>query len=276
MRRLLREPLLHFVVLGLLLFGLYDWLQGGAPTSSREIVVSRGQLLSLEAQFQRTRNRPSTVAEQEALVESWVREEIFYREGLAMGLDRDDPIVRRRVAQKLEFIVDGGTPTPPTTVELQEWLDANADKYRSEPRYTLSQIFFDVERHGARLDAVLAAARRAIDAGKAPTGDPTLLPAAMDRARESDIERVFGKQFADALESLPVDSWHGPLRSSLGVHMVNLSAKDAGRRATLDEVRAEVERDFLFVRTTRANAVHFDKLRARYTVRIQSTETAAP
>ncbi len=270
MRRLLQEPLLHFLILGALLFGLYSLLQGGALKAADEIVVSRGQVQSLEAQFQRTRQRAPTSEELQGLVDSWVREEIFYREGLAMGLDRDDPIVRRRVAQKLEFIADGTAPTPPTAAELQAWLDAHPDKYQIEPRYTLRQIYFDVARHGEKLDADVAAVRRALDAGKAPAGDPTLLPQALDKAEASEVKRVFGKEFADALKALPVGIWQGPLRSGFGVHLVKLSAIEAGRRATLDEARAEVERDLLHARSAQSKAAHYEKLRARYTVRIDS------
>ena len=279
MRRLLQEPLLHFLILGALLFGLYSLLQGRAPKPATEIVVSRGQVQSLQAQFQRTRQRAPTSEELQGLVESWVREEIFYREGLAMGLDRDDPIVRRRVAQKLEFIADGASPTPPTAAELQAWLDAHADKYQIEPRYTLRQIYFDVARHGEKLDAAVAAVaavRRALDAGQTPAGDPTLLPPALEKARASEVTRVFGKEFADALKALPINTWQGPLRSGFGVHLVRLSAIEAGRRATLDEARAEVERDLLHARTAQSNAAHYEKLRARYTVRIDSIGTVAP
>jgi parvulin-like peptidyl-prolyl isomerase len=192
-----------------------------------------------------------------------------------MGLDRDDPVVRRRVAQKREFIVDGSTPIPPTAAEMQAWLEAHPDKYQIEPRYTLTQIYFDVARHGEKLDADVAAVRRALDAGKAPDGDPTLLPQALDEAGASEVKRVFGKEFADALKALPVGAWHGPLRSGFGVHLVKLSASEAGRHATLDEVRAEVERDLLHARTAQTNAAHYEKLRARYTVRTDSTVTAA-
>jgi hypothetical protein len=276
MRRLLQEPLLHFLILGALLFGLYSLLQGRALKPATEIVVSRGQVQSLQAQFQRTRQRAPTSEELQGLVESWVREEIFYREGLAMGLDRGDPIVRRRVAQKLEFIADGTAPTPPTAAELQAWLDAHADKYQIEPRYTLRQIYFDEARHGEKLNADVAAVRRVLDAGQTPAGDATLLPQALVKARASEVTRVFGKEFADALKALPVNTWQGPLRSGFGVHLVRLSAIEAGRRSTLDEVRAEVERDLLHARTAQSNAAHYEKLRARYTVRVDSTGTAVP
>jgi hypothetical protein len=276
MRRLLRQPLLHFLILGALLFGLYSWLHGGAPKATDEIVLSRGQLQSLQAQFQRTRQRAPTPDELQGLVEGWVREEIFYREGLAMGLDRDDTVVRRRIAQKLEFIVDGAAPTPPTTAELQAWLDVNADKYQIEPRYTLRQIYFDVAQHGEKLDADVAAVRRALEAGKTSAGDPTLLPPALERVTASEVKRVFGRELVDALKSLPVGTWQGPLRSTFGMHLVNLSAAEAARPVALSEVRAQVERDFLQARTAEISAAHYQKLRARYIVRTDSTATAAP
>jgi len=275
MRRLLKEPLLHFLILGALLFGLYGWLHGGARRAGDEIVLSPGQVRSLQVQFQRVWQRPPTSEEMQGLVDSWVREEIFYREGIAAGLDRDDPVVRRRVAQKLEFIVDGSTPTPPTAAELQAWLDAHADKYRIEPRYTFTQIYFDVGRHGERLAADVAAARHSLAAGQAPAGDPTLLPPDLDAVEASELKRVFGKEFVEELKAMPVGDWQGPVRSGFGVHLVKLLALESGRPATLDEVRAEVERDLLHARAARSTAAQYEKLRARYTVRTDATETGA-
>ena len=274
MRRLLREPLLHFLVLGALLFGLYNWLNSGALMAPDEIVLTRGQLRSLQAQFQRTWQRAPTPEELKGLVEGWVREEIFYREGLAMGLDRDDPVVRRRVAQKLEFIANDTPRAAPTATELQAWLDANADKYQIEPRYTLSQVYFDAARHGDKLDADMARVRRSLDEGKSADGDPTLLPPALDRTPASQVQRIFGQEFADALASLPVDTWQGPLRSTFGVHLVRVSANEPARAATLAEARAQVERDFEQDRAARINATRYQALRARYVVRIDPTATA--
>src|SRR4029453_14089432 len=109
-------------------------------------------------------------------------------------------------------------------------------------------------------EADVAAVRRALAAGKTPDGDPTLLPPLLDKAEASEVKRLFGKEFADALKALPVGAWQGPLRSGFGVHLVKLNAREAGRRATLDEVRAEVERDLLHARTAQTNAAHYEKL----------------
>jgi hypothetical protein len=268
MLRLLREPLLHFLLLGALLFRAYGLLHGEARTPAKEILVSAGQTQSLQAQFKRARNRAPTPEETQALVDGWVRDEILYREGLALGLDRDDSVVRRRVAQKLEFIVDGATPASPTEAELQAWLDAHSQLYRIESRYSLRQIYFDVARHGDGLDAHVAAARGALQAGRMAEGDPTLLPPVMESAGVSQVKRVFGQEFADALEGLPVGAWIGPLRSAFGVHLVQVRASEAGRTATMTQARAEVERDLLQARTVEAGAAHYRRLRAQYTVRI--------
>ena len=171
MTRLLREPLLHFFLVGAVLFGVYGWLHGGLLNSPTEIVVSRGQVQSLQMQFERVWQRPATQGELQGLIDGWVREEIFYREGIAMALDRDDPIVRRRVGQKLEFILDSAAPASPTDAELQAWLDAHPDDYQIEPTYSLRQVFFDPARHGDKLDADIAAARRALESGKLVDGD---------------------------------------------------------------------------------------------------------
>jgi parvulin-like peptidyl-prolyl isomerase len=271
MKRLLREPLLHFFTIGVLLFALYGWLQGSLFEKPTEIVVSRGQLQSLQAQFERVWQRPPTSQELQGLIENWVREEIFYREGLAMGLERDDQVVRRRVGQKLEFIIDGATPPTPTAEELQNWLDSHADKYVVEPKYTLRQIYFDPARHGERLQADVAAAQRALAAGKVAKSDSTMLPSSLDGAREFEIARAFGDDFAKALATLPVGGWQGPIQSGFGVHLVEVVARDSGRKANLEDVRAEVERDLLHSKTQAAKESYYQRLRSNYAVRIESS-----
>lgn len=274
MRRLLREPLVHFLGLGALLFLLYGWVRGGVLDAPDEIVVSRWQLESLQMQFQRVRQRLPTPEELQGLVDSWVREEVFYREGLAAGLDRDDPVVRRRVGQKIEFMMDVAPQVEPTNAELQSWLDAHADRYTIEPRYSLRQIYFDPARHGKKIDETIAAALSALKARKPVAGDLTMLPAELDAATASDIERQFGVEFAKSLKGLPVGGWNGPLRSEFGLHLVELSASDPGRPATLGEVRAGVERDLQEARSEAAKKAYYEELRAKYTVRVESGTAA--
>ena len=274
-RRLAREPLLHFFVLGAALFALYGWLNRGALDSPTEIFVSRGQVQSLEAQFERVWQRLPTPEERQKLVDSWVREEVFYREGLAMGFDRDDPVVRRRIGQKVEFLVDSATPPAPTTVELQAWLDSHPAQYQIEPVFSFQPVYFDPQRHGATLERSLADARRSLASGKNFAGDSTLLPEAMQAAPLSDIERVFGAEFAAAIGDLPVAGWQGPVQSGFGLHLVRLSESVAGRTAALEQVRAQVERDLLNARARQASDAVYQRLRANYRVRVESAATTS-
>ena len=272
-RRLLREPLLHFFLIGALLFGAYGVLNRGSANSPDEIVVSRGQLQNLQLQFERVWQRPATSQELQGLIDNWVKEEIFYREGVTLGLDRDDAIVRRRVGQKLEFILDAAAPPPPTDAELQAWLDAHAGDYQIEPTYSLRQVYFDPARH-EKPEAVIEAARRALAAGKDVGGDTTLLPATLAAVTASETQRIFGDEFAERLKSLPVGSWQGPVPSAFGLHLVALTVNNPARPATLAEARANVERDLVNARSSEANAAFYDKLRLKYAVRIESADAA--
>lgn len=275
LRRLLREPLLHFLALGALLFAFYGWLNGGAigGDDSREIVVSRGQVDSLKAQFERVWQRPPNAEELNSVIDGWVREEVFYREGLAMGLDRDDLVVRRRVVQKIEFLADGEAPVAPTDAQLQAWLDQHPDDYRVDPVYTLAQVYFDPSRRADRLDADVAAARRALLAGRQAAGDTTMLPASMERATGAQVSRIFGDEFEQALRTLPVGAgWSEPLRSGFGLHLVRLSAREPGRTATLADARAAIERDWLRARADAAKKDFYAKARASYTVRVEGSD----
>lgn len=269
MNRLLREPLFHFLLLGAGLFLLYGWLQSGLLDSPDEIVVSRAQVQGMQLQFERTWRRPPTAQELQGLVDNWVREEIFYREGLAMGLDRDDPIVRRRIGQKVEFIIDGMTPAAPTAEELQAWLEAHPGRYALATLHSMRQVYFDPSRHGERLQADVDVALASLRAGKPVAGDATLLPETLEAAQRLEVERNFGGDFATAIESLPVGGWHGPLRSEFGLHLVEVTARVPGRKATLAETRAAVERDLLHARAQEASDAYYERLRAAYDVRIE-------
>lgn len=274
-RRLLREPLLHFLLLGALLFLAYGWLNRAGFAAKDEIVVSQEQVEGLITQFEKVWQRSPTVEERQALIESWVRDEIFYREAIAMGLEQGDPVVRRRLSQKIQFIMDTGADAgPPTDAELQAWLDEHADRYRIPASYVFRQRLFDPARHGAGLDAAIAEARRALAAGDDAVGDPTMLPEALE-GRAADVERAFGAEFEQALRTLPVGGWQGPVRSTFGLHLVEIASRTDGRAATLAEARPEIARDLLQARSEAAQEAYYRGLRDKYVVRIEDRAQAA-
>jgi len=267
MKKILREPLLHFLVLGALLFVVYGWIDGGAMRSPEQIVVSAERVRALTDQFQRTWQRAPTEQELDGLVQTFVREEVMYREGVARGLDRDDPVIRRRVQQKLEFLTDGSVPSAPTDAELQAWVDGHADLYAVPPRYTLHQIYFDPGGHDD-IAALIARARANLEAGRPAAGDRVSLPEQLTDTATSDIERQFGSEFAQGLAALPVGSWQGPITSGFGVHLVQIQSRGEARTPKLADVRVEAERDWLHDRSQKSEEAFYQQLRKRYTVTI--------
>lgn len=273
-RRLLREPLIHFLALGALLFAAYGWLNDGGFAGRDEILVTQPLVGGLVTQFERVWQRPPTDEERQALIDSWVRDEVFYREAIAMGLERDDPVVRRRLSQKVQFILDSGVPAPPTDADLQRWLDEHADAYRLEPTYALRQVFFDPSKHGGNGEAAAEAAKRALAANREVAGDATMLPPTLTGSA-SDVERNFGSEFEATLRTLSVGSWQGPVRSGFGLHLVLLERRTDGRLARLEEVREAVARDLGHARAQAADEAYYRRLREKYVVRVENAEPPA-
>lgn len=275
-QRLLREPLLHFLLLGALLFGLYQWLGGpDASAAGGDVVVTEGRIRNLTDTFSRTWQRPPTADELNGLIEDYIREEVLYREGVALGLDRDDTIIRRRLRQKLEFVSeDAANALEPTDAELAEFLAKNADRYRVESRLTFSQVFLDPSKRGAELEADAASLLDALRSrgetlDLATLGDSLMLDSRYEEATEVDIDRLFGAEFEAALRGQPVGEWLGPLKSGYGAHLVRIDARVPGRVATLAEVRDAVARDWSAARRQQLLDEQYRELRGRYQVRIE-------
>jgi hypothetical protein len=272
LRTLLREPLVHFLALGALLFLWYQESGGGSGPGSNRIVLTSGRIESLAAGFHKSWQRPPTEAELKGLVDDYVREEIATREASAAGLDQDDTIIRRRLRQKLEFLaeeaIDG---LAPTDAELTAWLEAHADDYRIEPQLAFRQVVVSRDRRGARAEADAQAllARLEAEGPEASierAGDPMMLPPETAREPLREVARTFGPQFAESALALPVGRWAGPIESGYGLHLVLVRERIDGARPTLEMVRPQVERDFLSARRQRQLDAMYDRLLEKYTV----------
>lgn len=273
MRNVLREPLLHFIVLGLLLFLFFEW-RGGGPGSSR-IVVTPGQIAHLASGFARTSQRPPSEEELKGLIDDYVKEEIATREAVASGLDRDDAIIRRRLRQKLEFLVeDAVDPSPPAEADLQRWLDAHPDAFRAEPQIALRQVFLSRERRaaGAPQDAERLLARLRAAGPEADTsrlGDPTTLPAELRLGAVREVSLTFGDAFARAIEPLAPGQWSGPVESTYGLHLVLVRERVPASRPDLAAIRPQVERELITERRGRALDALYQRLLTKYSVTIE-------
>jgi hypothetical protein len=272
-QRLLREPLVHFLAIGAALFLVFAW-RGGS--SSATIVVTRARLESLAAGFRSTWQRPPTEAEMKDLVEAYVREEAAVREAMSTGLDRDDTTVRRRLKEKVELLAgDRVDAAPPSEADLAGWLAAHSALYRVEDRVSFRQVCLTPEQHGGPA-AAEAEARRLAAAleRKGPraeaAGDRLLLPPDMPLSPKSEIARVFGAGFADAVVNLEAGRWTAPVHSGFGVHAVLVRERAPARAAALADERAAVERDFTADRRTRALDALYARLLAKTKVVIQT------
>ena len=273
LRKLIREPLAHFLLLGLLLFLLFNVISGSRGGADRRIVVTDAAVDILVQRHQGVWQRPPSPAELRALIENYVREEILYREGVAMGLDRDDPVVRRRVQQKLDVITEESLgQSGPGDAELEAWLQENAARYARPAVLDFEQVLFDPVRHGARLQTDVAAALARLRAGADPDtlGDGSLLPARVAAGPADLVARDFGEEFAEALVSLPAGDWQGPVASGFGLHLVRVTGRTPGHPATLAEVRSSVERDWESDRRVRAKEDFYRRLRESYDVVIDA------
>jgi hypothetical protein len=273
MGKLLREPLLHFAVLGFALFLGYHGLSSRGFGGDR-IVITEGRIEQLAAGFNAIHQRMPTSLELDGMIEESVREEVYSREAVSMGLDRDDTIIRRRLMTKLQFLSEDTTPiAEPTEAQLQAYLDAHAADFRVETRYSLTHIYLNPQRHGERLDAdvqrLLAQLRRDGPAAASQLGDPFLLDLELDDAAAGELARQFGGDFEIALRTLPIGEWSGPVSSSFGTHVVLIRKRNAERTAVLADVRDDVRRKWIQDQRERANDRFYSDLRKRYAVTVE-------
>jgi hypothetical protein len=278
MKRLLGEPLVHFLVLGGLIFAGYGLLNRNGEVAPGRIVVSQGQLESMMVGFTRTWQRPPAPEEWEGLIRDRVREEVYSREAIALGLDRDDTIIRRRLRQKMEFVSeDMATQAQPTEAELGAYLAAHPDLFGVERRFTFTHVFLNPEKHGESLarDAarVLVQLSQAGTGADAPAlGDPFLLEHHFAAVTASEVDKQFGQGFAAKLGGIPPGQWQGPLESGYGVHLVLVGEHTQGRLPALADVRDAVRREWDSARRKEANEKFYQELLKRYTVTVEALE----
>lgn len=280
MNRILKEPLVHFLVLGALLFAGYGLLNRNAESAPGQIVVSQGQLASMMESFTRTRQRPPTREEWEGLILARVREEVYYREALALSLDKDDAIIRRRLQQKMEFVSDDvAAQVPPTDTELNAYLQAHPDKFRVERRFTFRQLYLNPEKHGENLarDAAQLLAHLNQAGNKADVlmlGDPLMLEHSFKAEPSSAITKQFGDKFAAKLGELTPGQWQGPVESGYGVHLVFISERADDRLPVLAEVRDAVRREWDDARRLETNEKFYQDMLKHYSVTIEPLQPA--
>jgi hypothetical protein len=271
---LLREPLFQFLVLGAALFGLFHLVGNKKADPPERIVVSSARIDNLADGFARTWRRPPSKEELQGLVDDYIRDEVFYREGRAAGLDRDDVIIRRRVRQKMEYFAEDASVPEPSEAQLAAYLAANPERFKTEDRLTFRQVFLSATRRGAAIDRdsqhvaeVLAHADAAVDV--TALSDPFLLGEEFQAALQTELAGIFGDVFAKRLSVVEQSRWQGPIPSSFGQHFVYISERIQGGAPPLDAIRDAVRREWSNARRLEAEQKLYASLRERYEIVVE-------
>ena len=278
-KRWLKEPLLHFLLIGAALFALFYQVADPDEVSDNRIVISEADIDRLITLFERRMQRLPTQQELSGLIEAQIREEILYREALAMGLDQDDTIVRRRMAQKVEFMFnDLADAAEPTDEELQAFLDANSDKFTEPARTSFVHVYLNADERADSIEADAQQLLQSLSADQDPAdpatlGDPFMFGYDFENQSERQISRMFGRDFAKSLATTATDGWQGPVASGYGLHLVYVSKRTDAWLPPLTEIRDSVLYEFLAERRQQANQAFYQALRERYDVIVEQALT---
>ena len=274
-----REPFVIFCLLGGGIFFAYDRVVDPQEVRASEgIVVSAAEIGRLAATFEQSRLRPPTREELQGLIEEAVRDEVYVRSALAMGLDENDLIVRRRLRQKLEFLAeDASAFVPASEEELRDFLAEHPERFRRPGRLSLEQVFVNRERGrdetadlAAKLKRELRAAGPAVDVEA--MGDRTLLPARFEDVSPLDLELQLGPDFTTEVRAFEVGEWQGPIESGYGWHLVRVTSSTPGEVPPFEEIRPLVEREWQSARRVEAQEAFYASLREGFTITVEQAQ----
>jgi len=278
MRKLLKDPLVHFLLIGAALFALAAYRGQSISTGRERIVVTAEQVEQARAAAAVLQGREPTADELTALIEPIVRDEVLYREALELGLDENDDEVRRRLVEKMGYLTqDLADPEASSPEDLRAFYTARPDLFTVPSLVTFDQVFFSPGERGATLEADAAAGLIALRAGRASTevGDRTPLRETYDNAPREQVAVLFGATLADALFAAPPGDWQGPFRSDFGLHVVRLRNRTTQRLPPYEEIEARVAEEFGAQRRRDANERAYQEMRAKYQVVIETPAASA-
>lgn len=275
LKRLVKEPLVHFLLLAVVIFAVYGLINREWIAAPDRIVVTTAKIEQLVSVFAKTWQRPPTAEELKGLIDDYVKEEIYVREASALGLDKDDTVIRRRLRLKMEFLNEvAADALAPTDAELEAYLQANAGAFEIDPMLAFQQVFLSPDRHGDKIDqdaaSILEVLLTSPTTDPASLGDSSLLPTELSLTTKTSIGQTFGADFADALDKAALAQWTGPIKSAYGLHLIRVLERKPGRLPALDEVRDAVAREWANARRKELEDRRFEELLKNYEVTIES------
>ncbi|MGX5805964.1 peptidylprolyl isomerase [Bradyrhizobium sp. Arg314] len=275
----LREPLLHFAVVGAILFGGYSWLQESsvAATAVQPVRIGEGDVRWLKQTWSSQWLRQPTAEELKGLVDDFLNEKLLAREAEEMGLEQDDSIIRRRLAQKLKFLVeDTAQLAEPSEAELRQFYAANPAHFETPGKLSFRQIYFDPEhRKDASADAQVAlAALNATGGTDAAAGDRLLFGDSFDNTDELALSGMFGRDFAREVIALEPGEWRGPVKSGYGFHLVLVTERTPTVLKPFETVRDAVLGEWRGAKQTELSRDYLVELRRKYAVEVDDSVKA--
>jgi hypothetical protein len=274
MRKLFKEPITIFILTGVLLYLIHSWIVQSDPGAGEKIFVSNDQVEQLISRFSRTWMRPPTESEVRNIIDNYIRNEVFYREAVAMGLDQNDPVIRQRMRQKMEMLMDDmAGSTVPGDQMLRNYMNENKEKFRLEHRISFIQVYLNPEAH-QNMESDVQSILNRIKSGADPQefGDPTLLGYEYKQLTESEITRQFGADFTNQIVQANAGEWTGPVYSGLGTHVIKVTRRIEGRMPELSAVRNIVEREWMVERTKELKKAAYQKLLQNYEIVYEADE----
>lgn len=266
--RLIREPIVLFIILGILIFVLYERTTGYIERRNKQIFVSITQLAILEETFTKTWNRPPSEQELEALVNDYIMDEIFYKEAVAMGLDKTDITVKRRLRQMMEMMMDDYATIYPSEDQLRSYLSANPEKFRMEDRITFRQLHFGPEEK-EQADQLLSRLQVNENAFNAYTGGLIMLPEYQVNKPKREIDRSFGSNFTTELFKMESGRWLGPLASPYGWHLIHIAEIRTGELPELEEIWDQVQREWTVEKKNEIKEEQYRIMREQYKISVE-------
>jgi len=267
-----KEPLLHFLIVGALIFILFSSVNKQENNvSGNKIVVTTADIERLSESWARKWNRPPTGNELKGLIESSIKEEVYYREALALGLDKNDTILRRRLMQKMEFLTnDLAELNQPDETELNQYFLDNQDKYKQPAQVSFTHIYFSLDKRGVKAVEYAQNILSGLEASREPErGDSFMLEYDFVLETPFEVERLFGKNFAKQLLKSSINTWQGPIESGYGLHLVRISEKIDSRLPELAFVLDKVRTDLMFEKRQKMNKEIYKRFKERYEIVVE-------
>jgi parvulin-like peptidyl-prolyl isomerase len=272
MKKWLKEPLVHFLIIGALVFGLYALISDErGSTNTNKIIITTADIERLRDNWSRLRNRQPTDSELQGLIDAYIKEEVYYREALALGLDQDDTVLRRRMMQKLEFLTnDIAELNTPDETELNAFFLDNQEKYEIPPRVSFTHIYFSTDKRGEKTVQDAKSTLSELNALRAPErGDSFMMGYDFDQVTPLEVARFFGNSFAEKLFTLETGDWQGPIDSGYGFHLVRISEKIDSQMPELASVMDRVRTDWMFEQRQKMNKEIYERFKERYEIVVE-------